>query len=127
MRKLASAAIVAMVGLLCVGLLGLTQVTANADDTAAKRDEDSIDLVLSDEDPDDDDTGNSKATRTNRTNTGASRATRDHTNSRFTKVSRDRDKSRSDKTRDWTRDGGDRTRDHSANKTNDRSRNDTRR
>ncbi len=48
------------------------------------------------------------------------------TNSRFTAVSRDRDRSRSDKTRDWTRDGGDRTRDWSANKTNDKSRADTR-
>ena len=43
-------------------------------------------------------------------------------------MSRDRDNSRGDKTRDWTRDGaGDKKRDWSANKTNDRSRNDTRR
>jgi len=42
-------------------------------------------------------------------------------------VSRDRDLSRGDNTRDWTRDGkGDRTRDWSQNRTNDRSRNDTR-
>jgi hypothetical protein len=59
--------------------------------------------------------------------TGFSRSTGDSTNSRFTAVSRDRDLSRSDKTRDWTKDGsGDRKRDWSANKTNDRSRNDTR-
>jgi len=42
-------------------------------------------------------------------------------------MSRDRDRSRGDLTKDWTRDGGDRTRDHSKNQTNDRSRNDTRR
>jgi hypothetical protein len=51
----------------------------------------------------------------------------DGTNSRHTPVSRDRDLSRGDLTKDWTRDGGDRTRDHSKLKTNDRSRNDTRR
>jgi len=42
-------------------------------------------------------------------------------------VSRDNDRSRGDRTKDWTRDGGDKTRDHSANQTNDGSRNDTRR
>ena len=55
-----------------------------------------------------------------------SRSTNDGTNSNFTDVSRDNDRSRSDKTKDWTRDGGDRTRDHSNNQTNDGSRNDTR-
>ena len=59
-------------------------------------------------------------------NTGFSRSTNDNTRSNFTRVSRDRDLSRSDKTKDWTRDGGSRTRDWSANRTNDRSRNDTR-
>ena len=69
-----------------------------------------------------------KNTGTNTRNTGVSRNTNDNTNSRFTAVSRDRDLSRSDKTRDWTRDGkGGLKRDWSANKTNDRSRNDTRR
>ena len=42
-------------------------------------------------------------------------------------MSRDRDRSRGDKTRDWTKDGKGKRRDWSANKTNDRSRNDTRR
>lgn len=42
-------------------------------------------------------------------------------------MSRDRDRSRGDNTRDKTRDGkGGKKRDWSANRTNDRSRNDTR-
>lgn len=65
-------------------------------------------------------------------NTGATNSftsgvdSNDHTGSGYTGVSRDRDYSRGDKTRDFTRDGGDRTRDRSAGHTNDRSRNDTR-
>ncbi len=55
-----------------------------------------------------------------------SRNTRDKTNSRVTRASRDRDISRFDKTRDWTMDGGEYTRDRTANSTNDNSRNDTR-
>ncbi len=58
--------------------------------------------------------------------TGNSKSGRDGTNSRVTNVSRDRDLSRRDLTKDWTRDGGDRTRDHSRNYTNDASRHDTR-
>ena len=44
-------------------------------------------------------------TRNSPSYTDQSRDTNDNTNSRFTEVSRDRDKSRGDKTRDWTRDG----------------------
>ena len=66
----------------------------------------------------------------NATNDGSrhdSRASNDHTGSGHTAVSADRDRSRADKTRDFTRDGqGDRTRDFSQNRTNDRSRGDTR-
>jgi len=78
---------------------------------------------------DDDDDANRDQTNTNsntRSKTGNSRSARDNTNSRVTNVSRDRDLSRRDLTKDWTRDGGDRTRDNSRNHTNDRSRNDTR-
>lgn len=64
----------------------------------------------------------SRETRASR----ASRPSRDKTNSRTTRVSRDRDRSRGDLTRDWTRDGGDRTLDRTADSTNDRSRHDTR-
>jgi hypothetical protein len=51
----------------------------------------------------------------------------DGTNSRYTGVSRNGDRSRGDLTRDRTQDGpGGATRDRSAHDTNDRSRNDTR-
>lgn len=51
----------------------------------------------------------------------------DGTNSRHTAVSRDRDRSRGDLTRDRTKDGpGASTRDRSAHNTNDRSKHDTR-
>lgn len=66
----------------------------------------------------------SAGTRMSRSGPGRSG---DATRSGKTAVSRDRDRSIGDKTRDFTRDGpGDRTRDLSANFTNDRSRNDTR-
>ena len=69
-------------------------------------------------------------TNTGGTNTGTGTSSGDQndaTNSRFTKVSRDRDLSRADKTRDRTKDGaGTAKRDWSQNRTNDRSRNDTR-
>lgn len=69
-------------------------------------------------------------TNTGNTNTGTgthSGDQNDPTNSQLTTMSHDRDKSRGDKTRDWTSDGaGAQKIDWSANKTNDRSRNDTR-
>ena len=129
MKKIVSTALMAMIGLVAVGLLSLqTAGTSQANDEVSKRDDDSPELVLVADD-DDDDTNGSKSGDTSRSrNTGSSRSTRDNTNSRFTGVSRDRDLSRSDKTRDWTRDGkGGKKHDWSANKTNDRSRNDTRR
>ena len=67
--------------------------------------------------------------RTNDASRNDSRAsvkTNDGTRSNYTGVSRDRDRSRGDVTKDWTMDGGDRTRDLTRNLTNDRSRNDTR-
>lgn len=69
---------------------------------------------------DDDDDGDS--------NTGATSGVdcNDGTNSRYTSMTRDRDRSRGDLTKNWTRDGGDRTRDWSGRHTNDRSLNDTR-
>ena len=129
MKKIASAALMAMIGLVAVGLLSLQSAgTSQANDEVSKRDDDSPELVLVADD-DDDDTNDSNSGDTSRSrNTGISRSTGDNTNSRFTGVSRDRDLSRSDKTRDWTRDGkGGKKHDWSANKTNDRSRNDTRR
>jgi len=121
--------VVGLAGLVGVGVLAwpASAVWAATDDVAYKRDEHSTDLVLAADDDDDDDT-NARDTRSNTGNTGTrkSRASNDNTRSNKTGVSRDRDRSRGDKTRDWTRDGGDPTRDRSGGHTNDRSRNDTR-
>jgi hypothetical protein len=85
-------------------------------DDLARRDDELPALVASDDDDDgDDNTG----TRTGDSN--------DRTGSRHTSVSRDRDRSRGDLTRDRTKDGpGDSRRDWSGGHTNDRTRNDTR-
>lgn len=123
---------VTFAGLVTTGLLALpiSSSFASNDDAVAKRDDDTPDVVLVADD--DDDFTPQKAQATN-TRSRASRNTsgvnsNDHTNSRRTAVSRDRDRSRGDKTRDWTKDGkGGKKRDWSANRTNDRSRNDTRR
>jgi hypothetical protein len=91
-----------------------------------RADEDAYDIVAVDEDDDDatgdtDDTGKSGGTKTSGENS------KDGTNSAHTGVSKDRDRSRGDRTKDRTRDGaGGSTRDHSRNHTNDKSRNDTR-
>ena len=115
--------VLGLAGLVGMGMLAFPLASVAGDREAAflKRDEQGSDLVLVADDDDDDSNDDS-----NDTDTGISRSTNDNTRSNFTKVSRDRDLSRSDKTRDWTRDGGTRTRDWSANRTNDRSRNDTR-
>jgi len=124
MKKPLSLALLGLVGLVTLGLLSLQTTTVNAGfgDEVSKREDDVAELVLVDDDDDDDSNDDSS------TFTGFSRSTNDNTRSNFTKVSRDRDLSRSDKTRDWTRDGKSdrRKRDWSANRTNDRSRNDTR-
>ncbi len=125
MKRLLPIGTLGLAGVVGIGLLVLPGATASAssdEQLAAKREDSATELVLvADEDDDDsDDTGN--------TNTGPSASTGDGTRSNVTAVSRDRDLSRSDKTKDFTLDGpGDtRTRDWTANSTNDRSRNDTR-
>ncbi|PVG81844.1 hypothetical protein DDE18_14055 [Nocardioides gansuensis] len=123
MKKLIPTALLGVAGLTTVGLLGLQAPSVQADELA-KRDEDVVELVLVADD-DDDDT-NTDDGGGDDTDTGASASTHDGTRSNFTGVSRDRDISRSDKTRDWTREGNGKKRDWSANRTNDRSRNDTR-
>jgi len=128
MKKLLPIGTLGLAGLVGAGLMTLPGTTVAADlgdDVATKREDNVTELVLVDDD-DDDDTNDSSNTNSKSRFTGFSRSTRDNTRSNFTKVSRDRDISRSDKTKDWTRDGGSRTRDWSANRTNDRSRNDTR-
>ena len=135
---------IAVAGTLAGGLLALPLASsALGSDNALKRDEDTIDVVTVDDEDDDDtkakastgtntntgtNTGGNTGTNTGNTNTGTGTGSgdqNDSTNSRSTGVSRDDDHSRGDKTKDWTGDGGDRTRDHSANNTNDGSRNDT--
>lgn len=106
-------------GLVAAGALAFPAATAFAGTDAVKRDEDTPDVVLAADD-DDDDTNDG-------TNTGISASTNDGTRSNFTPVSRDRDLSRSDKTRDHTWDGpGGKKRDWSGGRTNDNSRNDSR-
>jgi len=133
MRKLASIGSLTLAGTLTGALMAYAVPSAFAsDDPAFKRNEDTPDVVTTVDDDDDDD---SRAGRDDTsTNGGGDNSSfnsgtgnsNDGTNSRETRVSRDRDLSRDDLTKDWTRDGGDRTRDHSQNRTNDRSRNDTR-
>ncbi len=124
MKKLLPIGTLGLAGLVGVGVMSFPGSMVAADtgqDAVLKREENVAELVLVDDDGDDDSNDNTRSRFT-----GFSRASNDNTRSNFTKVSRDRDKSRSDKTKDRTRDGGDRTRDLTPNRTNDRSRNDTR-
>ncbi len=122
----------AFAGLVTTGLLALPISSAFASDdvTIKRNDDDSAELVVVADDDDLDaaaeDTNSTGGDNTRSRDTSGVNSN-DGTNSRHTAVSRDRDRSRGDLTMEWTREGGDRTRDHSKNKTNDRSRNDTRR
>jgi hypothetical protein len=130
MKKLLPIGTLGLAGAVGVGLLtfpGSTLAANLGDDAVAKREDNVTELVLVDDDDDDDTFDNSNTSSNTRSRfTGFSRSTNDNTRSNFTRVSRDRDLSRSDKTKDWTRDGGTRIRDWTGKKTNDRSRNDTR-
>ena len=124
MQALFRATIAAFAALLGLGLFAMTASTpASADDVVAKR-EDSATVLLSEDDDDDD--GDDDDDDTHGPADDASGISNDGTNSRVTAVSRDRDVSRGDLTKDMTMDGGDLTRDLSQNHTNDASRNDTR-
>jgi hypothetical protein len=128
MKKLLPIGTLGLAGLVGAGIMtlpGTTVAADSTDDAVAKREDNVAELALVADD-DDDDTGDGTNTNSRSRNTGFSRFTNDNTRSNFTRVSRDRDLSRSDKTKDWTRDGGSRTRDWTGNRTNDRSRNDTR-
>ena len=86
-----------------------------------RREDDAAEVIVAEDDGDDftGNTGNSGQTSGVDSN--------DATGSGHTSVSRDRDLSVGDKTRDWTKDGsGDIKRDWSGGHTNDNSRNDTR-
>ena len=130
MKTAVTSGILAVAGAVAFGGLafgtGQTASAGSDDVVLNKREDTALSWVVADDDDGDDNT-----TRGSRTDgpshDNTNSASRDHTNSRFTAVSRDRDRSRGDLTRDWTRDGGDRTKDKSRYITNDRSRNDTRR
>ena len=123
-----------MIGRAATLMLGVAMVagipagaalSAEMDEITLKRDDEYSELVAVEDDYDrdaltGDNTGNSA---------GATSGvdSNDHTGSGYSAVSRDGERSRGDRTRDWTKDGaGDRNRDWSAGQTNDRSRNDTR-
>jgi len=129
-----------LAGAVAVGMVAATgslssaadPVTPGNDQAIVKREDQVAELVLVSDDDDDDSNDNSNddsrsGVSKSTAGTGSSRSRADGTNSRYTAVSRDRDLSRGDKTKDWTRDGGSRTRDLTPNLTNDKSRNDTRR
>lgn len=124
MQALLRAAIAAFAALLGLGLFALVQSgPATADDVVATR-QDGIALLHEDsgDDGDDNDDGDDDpATFDSRTG-----ESNDATGSRVTAVSRDRDISNDDLTKDRTMDGGDPTRDLTQNHTNDNTRNDTR-
>lgn len=91
------------------------------DDVVFVRDEDSADVLATDDGDGDDTDGGDSDSFTSGVDSN------DGTNSRVTSVSRGDDLSRGDLTRDRTKDGpGTSTRDRTSDHTNDRSRNDTR-
>ncbi|WP_134766382.1 hypothetical protein [Nocardioides sp. 1609] len=125
-------------GLVAAGLMslptsGATAAPAVTDGPAdvVKRDEDTLEVVLVADDDDDDTNARDTDTRTRDTNTNTRGGTNTNSRSRNdgtgTGTRTGRDDSRERRVNDWTRDGGDRTRDWSANQTNDRSRHNTRR
>ena len=144
--RIARGSVVGLAGLVGAGVLAWPAVgsAAPSDEVYLKRQETDVELVAFDDEDDDDtvakklqrDTRSkdtrSKATRSKDTRSRVTQqsrskqASRDATNSRASRVSRDRDVSRGDLTRDWTRDGGKQKRDWSSGSTNDWSRNDTR-
>jgi hypothetical protein len=122
MNLLARGAIFMLAALFALATLGVAYAAGNrtSDDFVAKRENDGTELVAvdDDDDGDDDPTSNSFSSGVD---------SNDRTGSGHTPVSRDRDRSRDDKTRDRTRDGaGGPRRDWSGGHTNDRSRNDSR-
>jgi hypothetical protein len=89
-------------------------------------DEDGAELAVLERDGDDGDSGGDSGDDTDSGFTSGVDSN-DRTNSRHTAVTRDKDRSRGDLTRDRTKDGpGGPTRDHSRHQTNDRTRNDSR-
>ena len=112
-----------------MGLAGgvLAAPAKDSEELAAKREEDSIVLVAAEEDDDDDDVEWPDRHEQQKRQQQRRKQQRSHATAATPGVSRDRDSSRGDLTRDRTKDGpGGSKRDWSQNHTNDRSRNDTR-
>jgi hypothetical protein len=112
--------------LLGVGLTGTTALAGEQSGQEAVLREDDADalVVVSDDDADGDGNTGNTGGGTYNSRTGNSN---DGTNSRVTGVTRNRDRSLDDLTRDRTKDGpGGKKRDWSRHHTNDRSRNDSR-
>jgi hypothetical protein len=130
MARIYRALIAAFAVLFGLGLALMSTTGANAGEDAKREDDVREIATVSYDDDDDDDTNTGNTNTGNNTVNSNDRTgdSNDGTNSRVTAVSRDKDRSRGDLTKDFTRDGkgGDRTRDWSQNRTNDRSRNDTR-
>jgi hypothetical protein len=102
------------------GLPAQIALSGTNDEVVLKKDE-FQEVATMEDDDDDGDTSNSNSGFTSGVDSN------DRTGSGHTPVSRDRDRSRGDKTRDRTRDGkGGVKRDWSGGHTNDRSRNDSR-
>ena len=119
-RMLGRAAMWMLAFAVLAGLPAQIALSSASDDVVLKKDEFKEVVAMGDDDDGDDDS-NSRSGYTSGVDSN------DGTGSGHTGVSRDRDRSRGDKTRDWTRDGkGGIKRDFSAGHTNDRSRNDTR-
>ena len=115
--------------LILAGAVGMgvpVAAVASSDEAYRAREED-VYVVSAVDDDDDGDTGDTHESGDTGNSGTSGQDSNDGTNSRHTGVSRDRDRSRGDLTRDRTNDGpGGSTRDQSRNHTNDRSRNDTR-
>jgi len=113
--------LVAAVALAFAAAMPISAFGGEREQTAVLRDEDLVEETAYSWDGDDDSNSNSRSGFTSGQNSN------DRTDSRHTPVTRDRDRSGGDLTRDRTKDGpGGQKRDWTKNSTNDRSRRDTR-
>jgi len=97
------------------------------DEIAMKKEQDDDEVATRDNDDDDGERGDTTTGGDTNSSFSSGVNSNDGTNSRKSAVSRNRDRSRGDLTRDRTKDGpGDSKRDWSKHQTNDRSKNDTR-
>jgi hypothetical protein len=110
--------------MLGVGTMGTAVLAGETVEKAVLR-EDGTDVAIVEYDDDGDgETGNTGGGGSFNSGTGNSN---DGTNSKVTPVTKDKDKSHDDLTKDWTKDGpGGKKRDWSRHQTKDSSRNDTR-